>query len=514
METKTRSNVAPLPSRDAPQAILRTPPHNFDAEMMLLGAILANNRAYDRVSDFLLPEHFADDRHGKIYAACGKLIERGSQANPVTLKNYFEQPGGEAGATLTELGGTPYLARLAGAVVTVVNAVDYARTVHDLYLRRQLIDVGEDVVNSAYAFDLETSAGEQIESAEQRLFSLTAHGRPEGDFQKFTQSLKTAIDMADAAHRRQSHIVGVTTGLIDLDRKLGGMHPSDLIILAGRPGMGKTALATKFAFSAAKALQDWRRQNPEPEPEARPDGAHVAFFSLEMSSEQLAGRILSEQTMIPSDKIRRGEIRSEDFEKFATVARELGQLPLFIDDTPALSISQLRTRARRLKRTQGLGLIVVDYLQLMTAPAGVRPENRVQEISMITRGLKAVAKELNVPVVALSQLSRQVESREDKRPQLADLRESGTIEQDADVVMFVFREAYYEREPLQKEGEDRLKLEERRAQWQEKMERIHDQAEVLIAKQRHGPTGDVKLYFDGTFTKFDNYAHGEPPPGP
>ncbi len=500
------SRITPFKPREDEVQPLRTPPHNFEAEMMVLGALLANNKAFDRVAEFLLPEHFADDRHGKIYAAIGKLIERGSLANSVTLKNYFEQAGGEGAATLAELGGAPYLAKLAGAVVTVVNAIDYARTVYDLYLRRQLIDIGEEVTNAAFSFDLETTAAQQIESAEQKLFNLASLGNSERSFAGFSTALRKAIDMAEAAHRRQSHVTGVTTGLIDLDRKLGGLHPSDLIILAGRPGMGKTSLATKIAFSAAKARQDWLRNNPNPPHDAVPDGGVVAFFSLEMSSEQLAGRLLAEQTEIPSDKIRRGEVRGDDFLKFAQVSKDFATLPLFIDDTPALSIAQLRTRARRLHRTHGLDMIVVDYLQLMSASAGQRPENRVQEISMITRGLKAIAKELQVPVIALSQLSRAVEAREDKRPQLADLRESGSIEQDADVVMFVYRAAYYKREPTREDGETQEQYAKRHEEWQAEINLIYNEADVLIEKQRHGPTGKVTLFFDGAFTKFDNLA--------
>jgi replicative DNA helicase len=501
------TSFKPRDGEDLPT--LRTPPHNFEAEMMVLGAVLANNKAYDRVSEFLLADHFADDRHGKIYSAIGKLIERGSLANPVTLKNFFEQAGPEGAATLAELGGTPYLAKLAGSVVTVVNAVDYARTVHDLFLRRQLIDIGEEVANGAYAFDLETTAEKQIEVAEQKLFTLASTGNSERALDSFSSALRKAIDLADAAHKRQSHVTGVTTGLIDLDRKLGGLHRSDLVILAARPGMGKSSLATKIAFSAAKARHTWTLSNPHPGPDAVADGAVVAFFSLEMSSEQLAGRMLSEQTEIPSDKIRRGEVRSEDFVRFAQVTKELASLPLYLDDTPALSISQLRTRARRLQRTHGLGLLIVDYLQLMSAPAGVRPENRVQEISMITRGLKAIAKELNVPVLALSQLSRQVENRDDKRPQLSDLRESGTIEQDADVVMFIYRAAYYKREPQREDGEAQEAFAKRHEEWQAEINLIYNEADVLIEKQRHGPTGKVTLFFDGAFTKFDNLARSD-----
>ncbi len=491
MEKLARANFG-AGRNEADVPALRTPPHNFEAEMALLGALLANNKAYDRVAEFLRAEHFADERHGRIFEACGKLITRGTIANPVTLKNYFEQDD-----SLVDVGGTQYLARLAGAVVTVINATDYARTIHDLYLRRQLIGIGEETINAAYSYDLETAAKEQIEAAESKLFKLAETGEYEGGFRKFGEALEIAISMAEAAYKRDSHVVGVTTGLIDLDKKLGGLHPSDLIILAGRPSMGKTALATKIAYSAALAYKEKRLEDGTNQVV---EGAKVAFFSLEMSAEQLANRILSEETEIPSDKIRRGEVRGDDFPLFVEASKRMAKAQLFIDDTPALSISALRTRARRLQRTVGLGMIVIDYLQLLTPAPGTRTENRVQEISGITRGLKALAKELNVPVLALSQLSRAVEQREDKRPQLADLRESGTIEQDADVVMFVFREEYYKarQEPAPGSPEHET--------WLAEMERVHNLAEVIIGKQRHGPIGIVKVSFDGTYTKFDNLA--------
>ena len=481
----------------------RTPPVNFEAEQQLLGALLANNKAYDRVSEFLLPQHFADDRHARIFEAIGQLVTRGMIANPITLKTRFEQD-----QALAEIGGIQYLARLASSVVAVVNARDYARIVQDLYLRRQLIALGGDVVNDAYALEEDISAREQMEGAEQKLFDLARSGEYEGGFKEFRVALAAAIDMAEQAYKRDGHVTGVTTGLRDLDKKLGGFHPSDLIILAGRPSMGKTALATKMAFAAAGALkesigEDGTRQVVE--------GAKVAFFSLEMSAEQLATRLLSEVTQVPSDKIRRGEVRGEDFPRFVEAAQELHRLPLYIDDTPALSVSALRTRARRLHRTSGLGMIVVDYLQLLTLPANVRPESRVQEISAITRGLKAIAKELNVPVIALSQLSRAVELREDKRPQLSDLRESGSIEQDADVVMFVFREEYYHAraEPARRPEEDDGKFHDRYEKWQQRGQEIHNVAEVIIGKQRHGPIGTVRVFFDGTYTKFDDLAAGD-----
>jgi replicative DNA helicase len=495
--------IAILPRARAEETRDRSPPVNLEAEQQLLGALLANNKAFDRVSEFLLPQHFADDRHARIYEAIGQVIARGSVANPVTLKARFEQD-----ETLADIGGAQYLARLAASVVAVVNARDYARIVHDLFLRRQLIALGSDVVNDAYAMDVDVSANEQIEGAEQKLFDLARSGEFEGGFTQFRDALAEAIDMAEKAYKRDSHVTGVTTGLRDLDKKLGGFHPSDLIILAGRPSMGKTALATKMAFAAAGAFKEKVEEDGS---RHVVEGAKVAFFSLEMSAEQLATRLLSEVTQVPSDKIRRGEVRGEDFPRFVEAAQQLNRLPLYIDDTPALSISALRTRARRLHRTTGLGMIVVDYLQLLTLPASTRPESRVQEISAITRGLKAIAKELDVPIIALSQLSRAVELREDKRPQLADLRESGSIEQDADVVMFVFREEYYHAraEPARRADEADDRFHDRYEKWQQRGQEIHNVAEVIIGKQRHGPIGTVRVFFDGTYTKFDDLAQGD-----
>jgi replicative DNA helicase len=500
METTTASRVAPL--READPQPLRTPPYNLEAEQALLGAILVNNTAYARVSEFLAAEHFGNAVHGRIYAAIGKLIDRGQIANPVTLKNLFDQDG-----ALAEIGGAQYLARLAGAAVTIINAEDYGRQIHDLYLRRELITVGEDVVNDAFRHDLDDPATEQIERAEKKLFDLATTGQAEGGFYAFQKALTSAIDSAGAAFKRSGKIVGVATGFDELDKKLGGLHPSDLIILGGRPSMGKTSLATNIAFNAA------RRYRPGETADGRKiaeDGAVVGFFSLEMSSEQLAMRILGEQCGLSSDRIRRGDIDAKDFDKFVEASHRLSALPLFIDDTPALSVGALRTRARRLKRQQGLDLIVVDYLQLLRPSGPVRAlDNRVQEISDITRSLKAVAKELNVPVLALAQLSRAVEQREDKRPMLADLRESGSIEQDADVVMFIFREEYYQRQPTQLPDESNEKFEKRHDDWKQLMERIHGLAEVIIAKQRHGPIGNIKLYFDAETTKFENYIAAE-----
>jgi len=492
------SRVALLREPDAEH--IRIPPYNTDAEQALLGAVLINNTAFYRVSEFLQPEHFGNAVHGRIFAAIGKLLGRGQIANPVTLKSLFDQDG-----ALAEIGGAQYLARLAGAAAAIVNSEDYGRAVHDLYLRRQLITLGEDVVNDAFRQDLDDPAREQIERAEKKLFDLATTGETEGGFRTFGAALTNAILNAEAAFKRSGKTVGVATGFVDLDRKLGGLHPSDLVILAGRPSMGKTALATNIAFHAARSYRP--ADAFDPREAAAEDGAVVGFFSLEMSAEQLATRILAEESGVSSDRIRRGDISHEDFDKFVQASQRLAALKLFIDDTPALSVAALRTRARRLKRQQGLGLIIVDYLQLLRPSNQVRQQdNRVQDISEITRGLKALAKELDVPVLALSQLSRAVEQREDKRPMLADLRESGSIEQDADVVMFIFREEYYlSREPTRRPDEAESKFSERYQEWRDRLEKVHGLGEIIIAKQRHGPIGAVKLHFDAETTKFDNY---------
>ena len=478
-------------------------PHNIDAEMALLGAILVNNRAFERVADFLEADHFAYEPHRRIFAACRKLIETGQVADPVLLGAHLARD-----SVLADVGGAGYLLKLADAAVAVINARDYGRLLHDLYLRRELIGIGEDVVNRAYESDIDEPAAQQVQAAEKSLYDLADKGRAEGGFVPFSTSLRHAVEIAAAAHKRQGLLSGVPTGFIDLDGKLGGLHPSDLIILAGRPSMGKTALATNIAFHAA------RSHRTEIDDDGKPksvDGAVVGFFSLEMSREQLATRILGEQTRITSDKVRRGMVPDDKFLDLVSTARELETLPFFIDDTPAMTISAMRTRARRLKREHGLGLIVIDYLQLIAPSPGSRSENRVQELSEITRSLKALAKELHLPVVALSQLSRAVEQREDKRPQLADLRESGTIEQDSDVVMFIYREQYYlERgEPTQRADESSERYQKRHQEWMERCEKAHNLAEVMIAKQRHGPIGNVKLFFEGEFTRFgDLDRHG------
>ncbi len=473
----------------------RQPPRNLEAEQALLGAILMNNRAYERVSEFLRPEHFSDPVNGRIYEAMATLIERQQIADVVTLKPFCERD-----EALSAVGGLAYLARLAGSAITIINAEDYGHTIHDAHLRRQLIDLGEQLVNKAHGADLDLSAVDQIEQAEQQLFDLANTGQTEGGFKTLGVAVHAAIQQAESAFKRAGHVVGVTTGFRDLDAKLGGLHPSDLIVLAGRPAMGKTALATNIAYNAARSRLERGHE----------EGAVVGFFSLEMSAEQLATRLLSERAEIASDRIRRGDIRHEDFGRIVEASHELSRLPLHIDDTPALSVGALRTRARRLQRQHKLGMIVIDYLQLLQPTKGSRNENRVQEISEITRGLKTLAKELHVPVLALSQLSRAVEQREDKRPQLADLRESGSIEQDADVVMFIYREEYYHQRavPTQRPDEPGDKFNDRMERWQQRAEDVHNKAEVIIGKQRHGPTGTVSLFFDGNFTKFGDLAEG------
>ena len=484
-------------------AAFRVQPHNIEAEQALLGAILVNNDAYHRVSEFLRAEHFFEPVHARIFEGCVQQIARGQLANPVTLKLLFEED-----AALRELDGARYLGRLAHAAETIINAAEYGRIIHDLALKRGLIKVGEDTVNRAYEHTLQATGREQIEIAEAELFALAQEGESRGEFRTFPQVLTEAIKHIESAWHKVGKVSGVPTRLTGLDQKLGGLQPSDLLILAGRPSMGKTALAVTIAASAASA------ENVSAESaKARHRNYVVGVFSLEMSAEQLATRLLSGRGRIESDRLRRGDIAEEDWPAVVRASQELGALPLFIDDTPALSIAALRTRARRLKRTQGLDLLVVDYLQLLRGTGAQSQANRVQEITEITQGLKAMAKELNVPVLALSQLSRAVESREDKRPMLSDLRESGSIEQDADVVMFVFREEYYLSRaiPTQREGEGKEKFDLRYQEWFQRCQAVHNKAEVIIAKQRHGPIGNVQLQFDANFGQFNDLEPGHYP---
>ncbi len=492
------SNVTPLRSsgEDASAgAGFRSPPHNFEAEMALLGSLLVSNKAYERVGEFLRPWHFADARHGRIFEAAGRLIDAGQIADPITLRDYFEQD-----SSLEEIGGAEYLARLAGAIVNVHNANDYGRMIFDRHLRRELIGLGEEMVNRAFDYDLDVSATDQIEMGEQGLYQLAEQGEVESGATPFNIALQGAIELAESAYKNDGQLSGVATGLRDLDQLLGGLHKSGLIILAGRPAMGKTSLATNIALNAAMAYREGRDEKGAT---IAKTGAVVGFFSLEMSTDELATRILAEVSEVSSHDIRRGNVREDDFPRFVQASQTLANLPLFIDDTPALSISALRTRARRLKRQHNLSLIVVDYLQLMQPTPGQRYDGRVQEISEVTRGLKAIAKELDVPVLALSQLSRAVEQRDDKRPHLSDLRESGSIEQDADVVMFVYREEYYLLQKQVPEGDPK------RDEWQQEMDRVKNLAEVIVAKQRHGPVGTAELHFEHRFTRFSDFTRDD-----
>ena len=453
-------------------------PKNIEAEQTILGSILANNEIFDEVTDQLDESYFFDPIHQKIYKIIENLISKGLLANPVTIKNFFNSK-----EELIEIGGIDYLVKLTKVSTTKNQIKYYSQLLSDLYIRRQLINISEETLEESKNKDLEISGTNILENTERKLFEIAERGEFQRSFVTFKDALKETIDMATAAYKNDQGIVGVPSGLTDLDDRLGGLHKQDLLIIAGRPSMGKTALATNIAFNASLNI---KKNNLK---------TSVAFFSLEMSSEQLSTRILSEQSRIKSNDIRRGKINQDDFERFIEASKNLEMLPLHIDDTPSITISALSNRARRLKRKEGLDLIVIDYIQLMKS-SGYRNESRVLEIAEITQGLKALAKELDVPVLALSQLSRQVEQREDKKPQLSDLRESGSIEQDADVVMFVFREQYYLEKQEPKPGTAE------HVEWQEKMSQIHNEAEILIGKQRHGPTGIIKLEFESAFTKF------------
>ena len=483
------SEIARMKPVGEESAEAETVPHNIEAEQQLLGAILTNNDIYDRVAGIINEAHFYDPVHARIYEVAASRIAKNALASPVTLKAFLEDDPG-----LKELGGPAYLVRLAGAAISSFAARDYAQMIYDLAIRRKLMELGREIVAKAQKVEVANEPREQIVEAEQQLYKLAEAGTSTSGFQSFLKAVTDAVNVANAAYQRDGGLAGVSTGLIDMDKKLGGLHRSDLLILAGRPSMGKTSLATNIAFNIAKAYKRGRLPDGG---EGAVDGGVVGFYSLEMSAEQLAARILSEAAEVPSEQIRRGDMTEAEFRRFVEAAKALEACPLYIDDTPALPISQLAARARRLKREHGLDVLIVDYLQLVR-PATAK-DSRVNEVSEITQGLKAIAKELDIPVIALSQLSRQVENREDKRPQLSDLRESGSIEQDADVVMFVFREEYYkERE---KPGDHDL---EAMAKWQEEMERLHGRAEVIIGKQRHGPIGTVELSFEGRFTRFGN----------
>tara|TARA_B100002052_G_scaffold298487_1_gene332099 strand:+ start:59 stop:1486 length:1428 start_codon:yes stop_codon:yes gene_type:complete len=458
-------------------------PSNLEAEQALLGSILVNNDIIDEISTLVSSNIFYDPAHIKIYEVIEKLNNTGMIANPITLKNFFEKDN-----MLSEVGGTEYLVKLTRFSSSVKQAVDYAKIIHEMYLRRELILISDTLSNDTLnANTQEQNAEKIIESTEKSLFDLAERGTFSQSFLRFNQALDQTIEMATQAMQNDQGIVGVPTGLSDLDEKLGGLHKSDLIILAGRPSMGKTALATNIAYNAAQHILK------------REEKSSIAFFSLEMSSEQLSTRILSEQARIRSDDIRRGKVTEEEINRYIETSRNIYNLPLFIDETPAITIATLSNRARRIKRLFGLNLIVVDYIQLMRSSSN-KNEGRVQEISEITQGLKALAKELSVPVLALSQLSRAVEQRDDKQPQLADLRESGSIEQDADVVMFVYREAYYLERKQPKLGSIE------HAEWQSKMNDVNGLADIILGKQRHGPTGTVKVEFEGIYTKFKDLS--------
>ena len=458
-------------------------PSNIEAEQSLLGSILVNNDIIDEIASIVKPSTFFDPAHIKIYEVIINLNNRGMIANPITLKNYFEKDN-----MLDEVGGTDYLVKLTRFSGSTKQAVDYAKIIHEMYLRRELMLISDNLSTETLNTNSQDQNAEKIiENTEKSLYDLAERGSFSQSYLKFNQALDQTIQMATMAMQSDQGIVGVPTGLKDLDEKLGGLHKSDLIIIAGRPSMGKTALATNIAFNAAQNILD------------RQEKSSIAFFSLEMSSEQLSTRILSEQAKIKSNDIRRGKVTEEEINRYIETSRNIYNLPLFIDETPAITIAALSNRARRIKRLFGLSLIVVDYIQLMRSNIN-RNEGRVQEISEITQGLKALAKELSVPVLALSQLSRAVEQRDDKQPQLADLRESGSIEQDADVVMFVYREAYYLERKQPKLGSIE------HAEWQSKMNDVNGLADIILGKQRHGPTGTVKVEFEGIYTKFKDLS--------
>jgi len=491
---KQAANPSP-PEVHAKGAPYRTAPHNIELEQALLGAILVNNEAFYRVSDFLEPRHFFEPIHQKLYEIAASLVRVGKTATPITLKTFLPSDLDVAGLTASQ-----YLARLAAEATTVINASDYGRTIYDLAIRRALILIGEEVVNAAYDAPADERPRDQIEQAERSLYELAETGRYGGGFQRFAQALTTAVEMAALAYQRDGKLSGLATGIRDLDRMMGGLQKSDLVILAGRPGMGKSSLATNIGYNVARAWEGKVRADGHVE---STNGGIVGFFSLEMSAEQLATRIISEQTEIASHRIRRGEINTEEFDRVAEAAHEMQRIPFYIDETGGLSVAQLAARARRLKRQRGLDLLVIDYIQLLQGSSRRAQEGRVQEVTEITTSLKALAKELDIPILALSQLSRAVENRDDKRPQLSDLRESGSIEQDADVVMFVFREEYYLKNKEPRSGTVEY------FQWQTEMDAVRGRAEVIIGKQRHGPTGTVAMQFKADVTRFSDLAEAD-----
>ena len=478
-------------AESASEAGTKTLPQNVEAEAALLGALMVDNRLVEDIQLKLKPHHFFEPLHGRIYEAILKMTDSNRVANPVTLRPLFE-----ADENIKEVGGAAYLAQLTGSGAAVIGARDFADQIYDLALLRALIGVGRDLVEGALDTSEDVAPLAQIERAETELYKVAEEGGAEGRAKSFSDATKEALEMAERALNSGGHLSGFTTGLESLNSKIGRLHKSDLIIVAGRPGMGKSSLGTNIAFAAAQRFIRDVEDGIEPEKSA---GAPVALFSLEMSADQLATRILAEQSGISSENLRMGKISQQEFRQLARAAAELQSLPLYIDDTPGLTIAALRTRARRLKRQKGIGAIVVDYLQLLQGSGrGSSADNRVQEISEISRGMKQLAKELNVPVIALSQLSRAVEQREDKRPQLSDLRESGSIEQDADIVLFIYREDYYL--AAKQPAEDHPDF----AAWQEEMGRAYGRAEVIVAKQRHGATGKVRLKFDSRITKFSD----------
>ena len=475
---------------------------NFDAEIAVIGCLLWDNKSYEKIADFLIEDHFIDLNNKNIFKTIKRLLDKNILVTPITLKNYLEENDKDSFDNYT------YLNQIKDAAPSTQNAYQYARLLYDLHIKRSLIGIGKNIIQDTISNEEDLEGINLIENAENDLYNLSQTGSSDRKYSLFGESLKKAIDIIDQSFKREGKIAGLPSGLKDLDKKLGGFHNSDLIIIAGRPSMGKTALGTNIAFNAAKKFKE---KEDEFGNKTTIDGGKIAFFSLEMSSEQLATRVLAEQSKISGDKMRKAELNKEDFKKIAKVSSELENLNLVIDDNPILTISSLRARARRLKRLYDIDMIIIDYLQLMSGSQNVKNDGRVQEISEITRGLKAIAKELNIPIIALSQLSRQVEQREDKRPLLADLRESGTIEQDSDVVMFIFRESYYlERmEPIKKPDEQNDRYNERHQRWRELCESRYNIADIIIAKQRHGPTGAIKTHFDPNFTKFSDLTRTE-----